>query len=149
MSARLELGLRTSVNAQQHRLDRALSGFSPELVNRQIYQRAARLESIAVKLAALPRRIKMDEARLAALSRALSGLNPKTPKPGFARVETDDGAMIAAAATLQDGQAVRLVFSDGARGARIDGGEPGPVRAKPPVPPPRTKAPPAGQGDLF
>jgi exodeoxyribonuclease VII large subunit len=56
--------------------------------------------------------------------------------------------MIAAAAALQDGQAVRLVFADGSRGARIDGGAT-------PAPPPKSPAParlkavPPGQGDLF
>jgi exodeoxyribonuclease VII large subunit len=54
--------------------------------------------------------------------------------------------MIAAAAALIDGQAVRLVFADGSRGARIDGGE-APARPSPALP--RPKVPPPGQGDLF
>ena len=149
MSARLASGLTGNQKAHEHRLTRVLARLSSEPLRRRLDQRTARLESLSGRLDALPRRLERDEARLAALARTLTGLNPKTPKPGFARVETDDGAMIAAAAILQDGQTVRLVFADGARGARIDGGEPGPVRAKPLVPPPRTKAPPAGQGDLF
>ena len=57
--------------------------------------------------------------------------------------------MIAAAAALRPGQAVRLVFADGARGAHVDGeGDSAPPapRAKPA---PKPKAPPPGQGDLF
>ena len=64
--------------------------------------------------------------------------------------KSDDEVMIGSVAALQDGQAVRLVFADGSRGARIDGeseGGPPPVRPKPL--PPRPKAPPTGQGDLF
>ena len=149
VSARLGSGLGANVKAHEHRLLRALSRLSPEPLYRRLDQRAARLESIGTRLDALPRRLDADTARLAALSRALSGLNPKTPKPGFARVESQDGAMISAAAGLQDGQAVRLVFADGSRGARIDGaGDPPPVLPKP-SPAPRPKAPPPGQGDLF
>ena len=149
ISARLASGLTGNLKAHEHRLARVLARLSPEPLRRRLDQRAARLEALGGRLDALPRRLERDEARLAALARALTGLNPKTPKPGFARVESEDGAMIAAAAALQDGQAVRLVFADGARGARIDGGEPGPARAKTLVSPPRAKAPPAGQGDLF
>ncbi|MGZ9113783.1 MAG: exodeoxyribonuclease VII large subunit, partial [Brevundimonas sp.] len=134
----------------EHRLLRALARLSPEPLHRRLDQRAARLESVGARLVALPRRLERDEARLAALARALTGLNPKTPKPGFARVESEDGAMIATAAALHEGQAVRLVFADGSKGARIDGdaaAQP-PVRPRP-SPAQRPKVPPAGQGDLF
>ncbi len=149
VSARLGSGLSANVKAHEHRLLRALSRLSPEPLHRRLDQRAARLESVGTRLVALPRRLERDEARLAALARALAGLNPKTPKPGFARVESEDGAMIAAAAALHDGQAVRLVFADGSRGAHIDGdAAPPPARPRPsPAPKPKTPAP--GQGDLF
>jgi exodeoxyribonuclease VII large subunit len=149
VSARLRTGLDANVTAHEHRLVRALSKLSLEPLHLRMDQRSARLDAVGVRLAAWPKRIDADGARLAALSRALSGLNPKTPKPGFARVETEDGVMIAAAAALRDGQAVRLVFADGARGARIDGGDPAAVPARAPAPPHRAKAPPPGQGDLF
>jgi exodeoxyribonuclease VII large subunit len=149
VSARLGTGLDANVKAHEHRLMRALARLSPEPLHRRLDQRAARLESVGTRLDALPRRIEREEARLAALSRALAGLNPKTPKPGFARIEAEDGVMIAAATALQDGQAVRIVFADGSRGARIDGGETPPPSPKPPASPPRPKTPPPGQGDLF
>ena len=97
----------------------------------------------------MTRRLDHDRVRLAALSRALTGLNPKTPKPGFARVESEDGTMIATAAALQPGQAVRLAFADGSRGARIDGDETGPPPRKAPASAPRPGSKPPGQGDLF
>ncbi|MBU4039286.1 MAG: exodeoxyribonuclease VII large subunit, partial [Alphaproteobacteria bacterium] len=123
---------------------------SDGLLQRAIERRHDRLTAFADRFApAMTRRLDQDATRLAALSRALSGLNPKTPKPGFARVDSEDGAMIAAAAALHDGQAVRLVFADGSRGAHIDGGEAVPVRPKAAPAPARPKAPPPGQGDLF
>lgn len=96
--------------------------------------------------AVLPRRLERDKDRLAALSRALATLDPGRPKPGFARVEDTDGGWITSAAALEAGQAVRLVFGDGAKSATIDGGE---ARAAPARPPAKPKPPVAGQGDLF
>ncbi|HEY0103905.1 MAG TPA: exodeoxyribonuclease VII large subunit [Brevundimonas sp.] len=147
VAARLGVGLTANTKAHEHRLLRALARLSPEPLHRRLDQRAARLQTAGGRLTAMPRRLDRDEARLAALSRALAGLNPKTPKPGFARVEAVDGTMIAAAAALSEGQQVRLVFADGARGARIDGGEATP--AAPVRPAARPKAPPADQGSLF
>ena len=149
ISGRLTSGLTGNLRSHEHRLGRALARLSPEPLYRRLDQRAARLDTLGGRLVALPRRIERDEARLAALSRALSGLNPRTPKPGFARVEADDGVMIATAAALHDGQAVRLVFADGARGAHIDGGDASHSPAKAPAPLPRPRTPPPGQGDLF
>lgn len=83
----------------------------------------------------MPRRLERAEDRLAALSRALTTLNPKTPKPGFARIEDAKGAMIASAAALSPGQAVRIVFSDGAKDATIDGEEARRVLCLRPSPP--------------
>ena len=149
VTARLGSGLTANVKAREQRLLRALSRLSPQPLYRRLDQRAARLETVGVRLAALPRRLERDAVSLAALARALAGLNPKTPKPGFARVDAEDGTMIAAAAALHEGQAVRLVFADGSKAARIDGA--GPPSSVPPKPaaPPRPKAPPLPQGDLF
>ncbi|MNU06417.1 hypothetical protein D3C72_2516070 [compost metagenome] len=59
--------------------------------------------------------------------------------------------MIASAAGLSPGQAVRIVFGDGARGATIEGEGAAPRPAAPPAPKPapRPKPPTANQGDLF
>ena len=148
--SRLASGLTRNVAVHERRFTAVSARLSDGLLKRAIERRQDRLTAWADRFGpAMTRRLDQDSARLAALSRALSGLNPKTPKPGFARVEAEDGAMIAAAAALRDGQAVRLVFADGSRGARIDGGDAPPVRSKPPAAAPRPKAPPPGQGDLF
>ncbi|WP_409516150.1 exodeoxyribonuclease VII large subunit, partial [Brevundimonas sp.] len=118
--------------------------------HRRLDQRQARLEALSVRLdGVMPRRLERAEDRLAALSRALTTLNPKTPKPGFARIEDADGAMIASASALSPGQVVQIVFSDGAKGATIDGESSTPRAAPAPKPAPRPKALPANQGDLF
>ncbi len=153
--SRLGSALQRNVAVHERQFAAVSARLSDGLLKRAIERRQDRLTAFTDRFApAMKRRLDSDEARLAALSRALSGLNPKTPKPGFARVEAEDGAMIAAAAALRDGQSVRLVFADGARGAHIDGEATTPPKPKAPaasprprVPPP--KSPPAGQGDLF
>ncbi len=155
-SARLGAGLISSVAGLERRLLQTAGRLSPAPLHRRLDQRAARLDAFAERLSTtLPRRLDRDHARLAGLSRALATLDPKRPKPGFARIEDQDGGMIAAASGLHDGQAVRIVFADGARGARIDGpaaeGDQPPLAAPRPRPTavPRPKPPAAGQGDLF
>jgi len=149
--SRLASGLTRNLAIHERQFAAVSARFSKGLLDRTIERRHDRLGAYAERFGpAMKRRLDQDAVRLAALSRALSSLDPKRPKPGFARVESEDGAMIAAAAALHDGQAVRLVFADGSRGARIDGGETPPPAPKAPAPvPARPKAVPPGQGDLF
>ena len=148
--SRLASGLTRNLAVHERGLITVAGRLAPALLERAMERRRDRLAAIAARFVpALPQRLERDEARLAALSRALSSLNPRTPKPGFARVEAEDGAMIAAAAALQDGQAVRLIFADGSRGARIDGEEGAPPARPKPAPAARLKEKPPGQGDLF
>ncbi|MDA0742579.1 MAG: exodeoxyribonuclease VII large subunit, partial [Proteobacteria bacterium] len=147
---RLSSALRAGVARNERRLLQTTGRLSPAPLHRRLDQRQARLEALSVRLdGVMPRRLERAEDRLAALSRALTTLNPKTPKPGFARIEDADGAMIASAAALSPGQAVQIVFGDGAKGATIDGEGATPRPTLAPKPMPRPKAPPAGQGDLF
>jgi len=147
--SRLASGLTRNLAVHERQFASVSARFSDGLLKRAIERRQDRLTAYAERFGpAMKRRLEQDAVRLAALSRALAGLNPKTPKPGFARVEAEDGAMIAAAAALHDGQAVRLVFADGSRGARIDGGDASPSTPKPSAPA-RPKVTPPGQGDLF
>ena len=148
--SRLASGLTRNLAVHERGLITVAGRLTPALLDRAMERRRDRLVAVGARFApTLPRRLVQDEARLAALSRALSGLNPKTPKPGFARVEAEDGTMIPAAAALQDGQAVRLVFADGSREAQIDGGDASPTPVKSPSTPSRPRPAPPGQGDLF
>ncbi|GAA0867687.1 exodeoxyribonuclease VII large subunit [Brevundimonas basaltis] len=149
--SRLGSALHRNTAVHERRLISVAGRLSRGVLDRALERRRDRLGATAARYApTMERRLDQEGARLAALVRALSSLNPATPKPGFARVESADGAMIAAAAALQPGQAVRLVFADGARGAHVDGDAPPAPRPKPaPKPAPKPRVPPPGQGDLF
>ena len=156
-AARLGAALGANVGVHQQRLLRVASRLSLDPIHRRLDQRAARLEGVAHRLERpLPQALDKAQVRLAALSRALATLDPKRPKPGFARIDDAEGRMVTRAADLIAGQAVTVTFPDGSRAARIDGGD-GPEQAASPaaIPPaprpaaPRPKPVPPGQGDLF
>ena len=129
----------------QARQLRGSARLSLDPLRRRLDQRAARLDGVADRLSRpIPQALDRAEAKLAGLSRALFSLDPKRPKPGFARIDDEAGAMIASAAALSPGQAVTLVFPDSSKGAHIDGGEPGRPRTVA-----KAKAGPVAQGDLF
>lgn len=151
-ASRLGSGLHRNVAVHERQLAAVGGRLSKGLLDRAIERRGDRLTAYADRFGpAMKRRLDRDETRLAALTRALATLDPKRPKPGFARIEDEAGAMIASAAALSPGQAVRIVFGDGAKDATIDGGDAAPrATALPPSrPAPRPKPPTAGQGDLF
>jgi exodeoxyribonuclease VII large subunit len=149
--SRLASALHRNVAVHERQFATASARLSDGLLSRAIERRRDRLVAYADRFRpAMSRRLDRDQTRLAALARALATLDPKRPKPGFARVEAEDGRMIPAAASLSPGQSVRLVFDDGARGARIEGGdEPPPAPRPAPAAKPRPKPASAGQGDLF
>lgn len=147
--SRLGSALHRNVAVHERQLITVAGRLSRGMLDRALERRRDRLGATAARFTpTLPRRLDQDGARLAALARALASLDPKRPKPGFARVEGEDGVMIAAAAALRPGQAVRLVFADGSRGAHVDGEGDSPSVPRP-KPAPKPKTPPPGQGDLF
>jgi exodeoxyribonuclease VII large subunit len=110
----------------------------------------ARLPALGLRLdAAAARALGAAGERLDRLEQLRRSLNPDRPlERGFARVHAADGGLIRMADELASGDAVRLVFKDGARGATVDGGGDPP---RPPVVKRRTKAPAVAvaQGSLF
>lgn len=146
-ASRLGSGLHRNVAVHERQLAAVGGRLGRGLLDRAVERRADRLAALEPRFRpAVERRLAGDRDRLAALARALGGLDPARPKPGFARVETDDGRWITRAAELSPGQAVRLAFPDGQTGATIDGEAPS--RPKPAAKP-RAPASPPGQGDLF
>ncbi len=144
-STRLGAALGANAVVHERRLLRVAGRLTLQPIHRRLDQRASRLDGLAARLARpLPQSMERAQTRLAALARALATLDPKRPKPGFARIDDETGAMVSTASALSPGQAVTLVFPDGSRGARIEGEAP--IRTKPSA---RPKAAPAGQGDLF
>lgn len=154
VGAQLAPALTRSIQTRETALIRVTARLSPEPLRRRLDQRSARLEAVIARFTpTLPRRLDESGVALSALTRALASLDPGRPKPGFARVEDGDRNWLTSAAALSPGQAVRLVFADGAAAAHVDGEDDGSTRPAPPRPAPRPaprpKAPPPGQGDLF
>ncbi|KPF79659.1 exodeoxyribonuclease VII large subunit [Brevundimonas sp. AAP58] len=144
-ASRLLAGLERNRAVHQHRYATVAGRLSPLLLKRDWERRQDRLEGLAARLERSGRqRPDNDRQRLAALSRALATLDPKRPKPGFARIDDEGGRMITSAAELSPGQTVNLVFPDGSCGARVEGEAPARPR-----PSPRPKASVPDQGDLF
>lgn len=149
-SSRLGSALGRNVAVHQQRLAVLQGRLGRGLLDRGLERRTTRLATLSEKLATPPRALDRGTQSLIALSRALNSLNPRTPKPGFVRVEDDAGAWLTSAADVAPGQALSLAFADGRVGATADGGDSEPHPAAPPAPRPRKPAaPPPEQGDLF
>jgi exodeoxyribonuclease VII large subunit len=169
-SSRLGAGLERNVSAHRLEFVRVAGRMSPGLLDRPRRLRAERLAGLGARLEPAARRLidRWDE-RLESLDKLRLSLSPNRPlERGFARVHHADGRLACSAAALEGGEAVRLVFADGDRGAIVDG-EPRPSRrsrADPPplkgedpdLPPPGEVRPKGGkgarardpsQGDLF
>ena len=135
-------------NASAHERDlvRVSGRLSPALLARPQRLKGERLAEIWARAPlAVGRRLGRAADVLTGLDKLRLSLNPDGPlKRGFARVHHADGSLARSAAALAAGEAVRLVFGDGERGAVVDG-EPAPKRAT------GRKADAAGkaQGDLF
>ncbi|MDP3404326.1 MAG: exodeoxyribonuclease VII large subunit [Brevundimonas sp.] len=144
-SARLASGLGANAAAHERRLLRVAGRLSLAPIQRRQDQRKIDLTALSARFERVrPLIAERATTRLAALARALATLDPKRPRPGFARIDDEAGTMITAAAALSPGQSVTLVFPDGSRSAQIEGE--GPARQKPVHKP---KAAIVSQGDLF
>ena len=141
---RLGAALQRNVTEHRHQLVRASSRLTPGLLQRPIALKAERARELSLRLRpAADRRLTRSADRVTALAQLLRSLDPeRPPRPGFALVRRPDGAVVEKAAELKGGDAINLTFTDGDRGAHVDGDAEKPkARA--------TKATPAGQGDLF
>jgi|SRR5215217_688720 len=152
-SSHLTMGLRRNVDLHARQLAQISAPLRPALLSRRNDQLRSRLDELNLRLnAAIPRRIQVEETKLASLDKLRLTLNPKRPpRPGFVLVTRADGSTVAKGADLAAGEGVNLMFEDITREAVIDGGGTGsPITAPPPKPAQKRVTPPsANQGDLF
>jgi exodeoxyribonuclease VII large subunit len=144
LERRLMAGLGAHAARHERRLLKVIGSLSPAPLLHRLEQRTIRLSAVAARLDRI-RTQAADRAsdRLAGLARALASLDPRLPRPGFARVDDETGRMVASATDLSPGQAVTLTFTDGARAVTVDGT----ATTARPAPRPRPAA--ADQGNLF
>ncbi len=146
-SSRLGAALERNASVHERDLTRIASRLTASLLDRPRALGARRLEEVAARLRPATERLRLRAAeRLVALDKLRLTLDPNRPlRRGFARVHHADGHLAVAAANLASGEAIRLVFEDGERGAVVDGQSP-PLEAPKRL---RTGKPVAGQGTLF
>ncbi len=147
--------LARNTTVHDHALARLSGRFGPGLLDRPRRLKGERLAETAARLRpALDRRLERLHERLVSLDKLRASFNPDGPlKRGFAREHRLDGALVRAAGVLAAGDAVRLVFSDGARGAVIGDGGPDqtgdPPQPKAPAKTAKGARSDGRQGDLF
>jgi exodeoxyribonuclease VII large subunit len=100
---------------------------------------------------AFGRRLREAGERLERLDALRRSLNPDRPlELGFARVHRADGSLARTSAELEAGEAVRLHFRDGVRGAVVEGtGQTQPARPTARPKPARAAATAVDQAELF
>jgi exodeoxyribonuclease VII large subunit len=150
-ASRLSAGLQKNAAAHERDLVRVSGRLSPLLLQRPQRVQGERLTALAARLApAFARGLARTEERLASLSKLYAAVNPNLPLDrGFARVHRADGTLVRTGASLAQGEAVSLVFTDTTRQAVIEGAAGDAPRPAPrPARPVRPAARP-DQGDLF
>jgi exodeoxyribonuclease VII large subunit len=142
-SSRLTAGLQRNVAVHAHALAGPASALKRGLLDRPIARQRQRIEELAARLGPIvARRLVREGERLASLERQRLALDPEGPLDrGYALVKRADGSLALSARALTPAETVTLKFTDGERGAMIDGA---PYRRKP-----RNAARDPSQGDLF
>ncbi|HYE43700.1 MAG TPA: exodeoxyribonuclease VII large subunit [Caulobacteraceae bacterium] len=151
LGGRIGEALKRNVAIHERQLAGVVPRLTPDTLLRQAAQFDVQVAGFAQRAArSLENTLGRDAQRLDRAGRLLETLNPKRPPgPGMARVLNADGGVVMTAAELASGQAVSLVFSDGQRGAVIDGAAASPAPAKPASKPAKKPDAPTGQGSLF
>jgi exodeoxyribonuclease VII large subunit len=146
-AGRLSAALARNAAVHERELVRVATRLSPSLLSRRRQAMADQLAGVSSRMRpAAERRLARAGEALAGIEKLRLAFSPKGPlKRGFALVHRADGGLARSAAALAAGEAVRLEFADGDRGAVVDGeARPAAARA------PRKTTPAASdQGDLF
>ena len=146
-AGRLSAALQKNAAAHERDLIRVAGRFSPGLLDRPRRLKAERVADLWNRLPpAMERRLARASETLGNLDKLRQSFNPDGPlKRGFARVHHAEGNLARAAGDLKPGEAVRLVFHDGERGAVVAGG----AGSAPTARPARKPGGGADQSDLF
>jgi len=146
-AGRLNAALEKNASAHERDLTRIGARLSPSLLERPLRTKAERCQDLGARMRpAIDRRLTRAAEGLTALDKLRQSFDPKGPlKRGYAFVHGPDGSLVRSAGQLQGGDAVRLEFGDGDRGAIVDGEAPvkrGAVRKA-------SAEKPTTQGNLF
>jgi exodeoxyribonuclease VII large subunit len=125
-AGRLNAALEKNASAHAHDLTRIGARLGPVLLERPMRTKAERCADLSLRMRpAIDRRLARAAEGLLALDKLRQSFNPKGPlKRGYAFVHGPDGSLVRSAAQLRAGDAVRIEFGDGDRGAVIDGEAP-------------------------
>jgi exodeoxyribonuclease VII large subunit len=122
-AGRLASGLTANIAHHRAELIRAAATLRPGVLERSMEVKAQTLATAGARLApAMARRLQAAADRLANLDAQRRAYDPDGPlQRGFARVMRRDGALVRTAGALKAGEALDLVFSDGAKGVVVEG----------------------------
>jgi exodeoxyribonuclease VII large subunit len=145
-AGRLSAALAKNAAVHERELVRVATRLSPALLTRRRQAMAEQLAGVSSRMRpAADRRLARAGEALAGIEKLRLAFSPKGPlKRGFALVHRADGSLARSSAALTSGEAVRIEFADGDRGAVVDGEVRAPTR-----PAKRAVTTPADQGDLF
>ena len=132
-SQRFGGSLSRMVARKRAKFDQAGGGLRPAALRREIAGKRAEVERLAARLQpALGRRMKRLRDGLREQTRVLDSVSyERVLARGFALVTGADGSLVRSAASVADGDALKLRFADGEVGVTAGGGSGGPKSAPP------------------
>ena len=132
-SQRFGGSLSRMVARKRAKFDQAGGGLRPAALRREIAGKRAEVERLAARLQpALGRRMKRLHDALREQTRVLDSVSyERVLARGFALVTGADGSLVRSAASVADGDALKLRFADGEVGVTAGGGSGGPKSAPP------------------
>jgi exodeoxyribonuclease VII large subunit len=150
-SQRFGGALARALSRKRAGFDRAAGGLRPATLRREISAKRAEAQRLVSRLApAMGRRMKALREAFRAQARVLETVSyERILARGFALVTRPDGALVRTAASVSEGDGLRLRFFDGEVAATGGKGAPAPPSSGPQRPRIRRAREGGGQGSLF
>jgi exodeoxyribonuclease VII large subunit len=157
LAARLDPAVRRRLDLARQRYAAQSARAAPQALQRDVAQKRTELERLADRLAPAALRLRdRAQRRFETQARVLDSLSYENVlRRGFALVTMEDGSLARSAASLRDGDALRLRFADGEIAARAGADLPPPGKGSKSDPPPqrprviKRRRDTEPQGDLF